>query len=85
MKENYFSAATLVAHLGKSGFDGFITYTSEVEGKPKSGFGPNGVQIYASGMRNPFGIVKHSNGRLYGTDNGPNGGYGVFENKSNLS
>ena len=74
-RENYFSAATLVANLGP-GFDGFITYDAEEDGNPITGFGPQGVEIFASGMRNPFGIVYHSNGNLYGTDNGPNLQYG---------
>jgi hypothetical protein len=34
--------------------------------------------VFASGLRNPYGIVLHSNGKLYSTDNGPNAGYGVI-------
>ena len=66
-KENYFSAATLVANLGESCFEGDITYDSDIEGFPTSGFGPTGVEVFAAGNRNPFGIVLHSNGYLYGT------------------
>lgn len=39
----------------------------------KSGFG---VEVFASGMRNPFDITLHSNGLLYGTENGANFGFG---------
>ncbi|MGI9557124.1 MAG: PQQ-dependent sugar dehydrogenase, partial [Solirubrobacterales bacterium] len=36
---------------------------------------PCGVEIYASGMRNPFDLVWHSNGELYSTDNDANPGF----------
>ena len=75
MRENYFSSATLVAYLSKSSSIS-ITYNKDVDGDPISGFGSSGVEIYAPGMRNPYGITLHSNGKLYGTDNGPNGGFG---------
>ena len=74
LKENYFSGATLVAYIKRSGFNGVITYTNDIEGMPKSGSGANGVEVFAAGMRNPYAIVQHSNGKLYGTDNGPNEG-----------
>jgi hypothetical protein len=34
------------------------------------------VTVYASGVRNPFDLVLHTNGQLYATDNGPNQGFG---------
>ncbi|MEO0685088.1 MAG: PQQ-dependent sugar dehydrogenase, partial [Cyanobacteria bacterium J06649_11] len=34
------------------------------------------VSVYASGQRNPFGLVWTTEGLMYGTDNGPNGGFG---------
>lgn len=71
--ENYFSAATLVANMADPLFDGFITYDEHNDGTPNGGFG---VQVFTSGNRNPFGIVMHSNGKLYGTDNGSNLPYG---------
>jgi IPT/TIG domain/Glucose / Sorbosone dehydrogenase len=74
--ENYFSAAILVANLGRPAFNGFITYDAPDNGNPISGFGPNGVEVFAAGTRNPFGITMHSTGRLYATDNGPNSQYG---------
>jgi glucose/arabinose dehydrogenase len=76
MSENYFSAAILVANLGKPTFNGFITYNAANNGNPVSGFGSNGVEVFASGLRNPFGIVLHSNGKIYATENGPNPGFG---------
>ena len=76
MTENYFSGAVLVAHIGKANFNGFIKYDKTNDGTPISGFGPDGVEVFASGLRNAFGIVMHSNGKLYATENGPNKGFG---------
>jgi glucose/arabinose dehydrogenase len=36
---------------------------------------PCSIEVYASGLRNPFDLVWHSNGRLYATDNDVNPGY----------
>jgi hypothetical protein len=67
-KENYFSGAILVANLGVPGFNGFIKYDAPDNGNPivGSGFGPNGVEIFAAGLRNPFGVYVHSSGKVYG-------------------
>jgi len=70
-KENYYSAATLVAYLSDPLFNGTITYDAPDDGTPDGGYG---VEVFASGLRNAFGLVMHSNGKLYGTDNGPNWG-----------
>lgn len=35
-------------------------------------------KVYASGLRNSFGMTLHTNGFLYATDNGPNAGFGDF-------
>ena len=70
-KENYFSAATNVAYLSDVNFNGNIQYSAADDGVPTT----TGVEVFASGERNPFGICLHSNGYLYGTDNGPNLGY----------
>jgi len=70
-KENYFSAATNVAYLSDVNFNGNIQYSAADDGLPTT----TGVEVFASGERNPFGICLHSNGYLYGTDNGPNLGY----------
>ena len=74
LKENVLSAATLVAYLADPAFNGVITFDSDDNGNQVGAKGS--VEVYAAGMRNPFGIVLHSNGKLYGTDNGPNLGYG---------
>lgn len=67
-KENYLSAATLIARdVTSPSFDGFVTY--DVDGNMISG---SDVQVFSAGLRNPYDLVFHSNGRLYGTDNGPN-------------
>jgi hypothetical protein len=67
-KENYLSAATLIARdVRNPNFDGFVTY--DIDGNMISGFD---VEVFAAGLRNPFDLVFHSNGKLYGTDNGPN-------------
>jgi Glucose / Sorbosone dehydrogenase/IPT/TIG domain len=76
MSENYFSAAILVANMGRPTFNGFITYDAKNNGNPVNGTGPNGVEVFASGLRNSYGIVLHSNGKLYATENGPNPGFG---------
>ena len=72
MKENYFSAATVVAYTADANFDGTITYNAPDDGIPDL---TKGVEVWAAGQRNPFGITLHSNGFIYGTDNGPNLGY----------
>ena len=73
MKENYFSASTLIANLSHPMFDGFIEYDALDNGSPINFFG---VSVFTPGLRNPFGLTLHSNGKLYSTDNGPNTGYG---------
>lgn len=73
MKENFFSASTIVAHLSLPSFDGFIEYDALDDGSPINYVG---VSVFAPGLRNPFGLTLHSNGYLYATDNGPNTGYG---------
>jgi glucose/arabinose dehydrogenase len=71
--ENYYSAATIVAYLADPLFDGTITYDAPDNGTPNGG---HGIEIFAAGQRNPYDLVLHSNGYIYGTDNGPNLGYG---------
>jgi glucose/arabinose dehydrogenase len=78
MIENYFSAAILIANLGQPGFNGFITYDKPNDGNPINGFGPKGVEVFGAGTRNPFRVLKHSNGNIYATDNGPNPGFGYM-------
>jgi len=70
-EDTILSAATLVAHLSRPDYDGDVIL--DANGVQESGFG---VEIFATGERNPFDITLHSNGKLYGTDNGPNFGFG---------
>lgn len=72
-KDNFFSSATVVAQLADPLFNGAITYTADDDGIPNGG---HGIEVFASGTRNPFGICLHSNGNLYASDNGPNFSYG---------
>ena len=69
-EEQFLSSATLVAHMSREKYNGTITYNEQ--GDQLTG----DVEVFAAGMRNPYDIVLHSNGYLYGTDNGPNNGFG---------
>jgi glucose/arabinose dehydrogenase len=59
-EENYFSAATLVAYMGNSTFDGTLLYDDN--GNPVGG---NGVQVFAAGFRNPYGITLRKSPHAY--------------------
>jgi N-acetylneuraminic acid mutarotase len=63
--EQPLSAALLVADVFATGFDGSCHNETNL-------FGPNpcDVQVYASGLRNTYDFVFHSNGHIYGPDNG---------------
>lgn len=69
--QDYFSAATLVAPIKKQNFNGQVQLNGNGDVLPGTD-----VRVFASGQRNPFDIVFHSNGYLYGTDNGPNFNFG---------
>lgn len=70
------SAAMLRADIHAAGFDGNITYSPEATYSTAVTVTGGDVSVFASGLRNPYDLVFHSNGRLYATDNGPNAGYG---------
>lgn len=63
--EQPLSAALLVADVKNPNFDGTCA-------TPENSFGPSpcDVQVYSSGMRNTYDFVIHSNGNIYGPDNG---------------
>lgn len=61
-----------MADLSDPLFDGEIIYDAPDDGNVAGG----DVEIFAAGNRNPFSVTLHSNGLLYGTDNGPNLDYG---------
>lgn len=65
MQEQPLSAAILVADVFAAGFDGTCANTSDIFGPP-----PCDVQTYATGLRNSYDFVFHSNGKMYATDNG---------------
>ena len=73
--ENPLSGASLVAATSKGGsFNGKITYSGT---KPETAKKTGGdVSLYATGLRNSYGITLHSNGKFYATDNGPNNSFG---------
>lgn len=71
-KEGYLSASIVRANLRDPNFNGTIVYTADDDGDMIA----NGIEVFANGIRNAFGLTLHSNGNLYATDNGPNVQYG---------
>ena len=74
LKENFLSAAINVAYLSHPDFNGTIKWSAPDDGNMIA----TGIDVYASGFRNLFGYVMHTNGQLYATDNGPNNGFGLM-------
>jgi IPT/TIG domain/Glucose / Sorbosone dehydrogenase len=72
LKENFLSAAVNVAYLSHPDFDGSVRWSAPDNGNMIA----KGIDLFAMGLRNPYSVVMHSNGKLYGTDNGPNPSYG---------
>jgi glucose/arabinose dehydrogenase len=72
LKENFLSGAINVAYLSHPNFNGTIQWSAPDDGNMVA----SGIDVFASGTRNPFGLMLHSNGNLYATDNGPNIGFG---------
>lgn len=76
MPESPLSGAILSFPFREMYFNGTITYEwHDNPGKTEKASGS--VRVYAAGIRNVFGMALHSNGHVYGLDNGPNIGYGV--------
>ncbi|MCH8851167.1 MAG: PQQ-dependent sugar dehydrogenase [Planctomycetes bacterium] len=67
--ESPLSGATLVADIHSADFNGHIEYAEKTDNQIEVTSGD--VIVFASGMRNAYDLVFHSNERLYGTDNGP--------------
>lgn len=63
--EQPLSAAILVANVFSPSFDGSCANTSDIYGPP-----PCDVVTYATGLRNSYDFVFHTNGNMYATDNG---------------
>jgi glucose/arabinose dehydrogenase len=85
LDESPFSAAILTASPGRAGFNAQISYRDAKTNLPSpdqndsataTPVGARDLRLYSTGLRNAFGIVWATNGRLYGTDNGPNTGFG---------
>lgn len=64
LKENFLSAGVNVAYLSHPNFNGAITYSAPDDGNLIA----QGIDVFAMGLRNPFGLVMHQNGQLYSTD-----------------
>lgn len=84
--ESPLSAAVLKAHLSRPGFDGAVSYADSVGGAANNDqvFGESvdqvggfDVELFASGLRNPYGLVYTTDRRLFVSDNGPNIGFGA--------
>lgn len=73
--EQPLSAALLVADVKAPGFDGDCRPSQDVDGASMDASGiaargvPCDVSVFASGLRNSFDAVFHSNGQVYATDN----------------
>lgn len=70
LPESVLSAASLIARTSKgAAFNGAITYSTS---NPATAVQTGGrdVSVFASGLRNSFTVLPHSNGQIYATDNG---------------
>jgi Glucose / Sorbosone dehydrogenase len=74
-QDNYLSGSIIVARMSSPNFNGRIQYTAPNAGMIVNRL-TNGIDVFGHGVRNPFGVTLHSNGRLYASDNGPNRNYG---------
>ncbi|QDB80226.1 hypothetical protein FE251_13175 [Georgenia wutianyii] len=63
--EQPLSAALLVADVKAPGFDGACAHPTDIYLS-----GDCDVEVFASGLRNTYDFVEHSNGNMYGPDNG---------------
>lgn len=86
LPESPLSAAIVKARTSKPDFQGAVQYVETLTGLPnddqRSGeqvdVAPGSdVVVHAHGLRNAFGLVYTTTGRLYATDNGPNVGFGA--------
>lgn len=83
LPESPHSGALLKAFTSRSDFDGTVTLLDrqslqviDDQRLGEAAIVAPGLQIevFASGLRNAYDLVLHSNGYIYATDNGPNGG-----------
>lgn len=85
LPESPLSGAVVKAHLSRPDFDGALSYVETATGIPNNDqvYGEvvdlapgTDVDVYAAGTRNPYDIVFTTWNYVYGTDNGPNSGFG---------
>jgi len=85
LPESPLSGAILRARLSEPSFQGAVTYVETLGGLPSDDQlfgdlvdvnGSVGVDVFASGLRNPFGLAFSTRGRLYATDSGTQAGLG---------
>lgn len=72
---NPLSAAIVICPANKKTDIKYSNYADPEKAQVTSG---NECSVYASGLRNTFGMTLHTNGKLYAVDNGPNAGFGDF-------
>lgn len=72
---NPLSAAIVSCPANKKTNIVYDNYANPEKAKIVSG---KACSVYASGLRNSFGMTLHTNGHLYAVDNGPNAGFGDF-------
>lgn len=75
LQDSILSAAVLTAPVMKQNFNGHIQYSNGNNPFSARKIGGD-VSVYATGVRNSYGIIYHSNGNIYATDNGGNEQYG---------
>ncbi|MFT5049081.1 MAG: N-acetylneuraminic acid mutarotase/glucose/arabinose dehydrogenase [Chlamydiales bacterium] len=85
LPESPLSAAIVRARISEPGFDGDLNYrdrvtlaivNDQVFGEEVELVPGTLVDVHAPGLRNPYDICLTTWGYLYGTDNGPNSGFG---------
>eukprot|EP00178_Gracilaria_changii_P020213 TRINITY_DN5874_c0_g1_i1.p1 TRINITY_DN5874_c0_g1~~TRINITY_DN5874_c0_g1_i1.p1 ORF type:complete len:698 (+),score=86.99 TRINITY_DN5874_c0_g1_i1:1438-3531(+) len=74
--ENPLSAAIVRAPYLQPGFNGVIQY-DQYDDPATANKIAGDVEPFVTGIRNSFGMARHSNGQTYITDNGPNTGFGL--------
>jgi IPT/TIG domain/Glucose / Sorbosone dehydrogenase len=72
MFETPLSAGILTFNPSAPNFDGAVTYDQNYLKHPIAKQLSGDVSVYATGLRNPFGVAFTSKAELYATDNGPN-------------
>lgn len=78
ISESPLSAAILLAKLSRGAkFNGHVTYDQVRDPGTAKVTSGDSVVVYSSGIRNSFGLLRHTNGKIYATTNGPNPGFGT--------